>query len=147
MTTTEQDRQAIAHLVKRRRDQLVRDTRRANGWDHPGIIAALDKVQGLDLSIVTIAAMRAAADPDLDTPGAIGNPAASCYRDRLALNSHVPAERFLECSEHIGQPRDRCSFCAAERIGADGPTRPRPRTNGSTMPADLRQLIRGGGDR
>lgn len=73
----QQDQRAIAYLTKRTREQH----QNANPWDLPGITAAIEKVANLPIHEVTAAALRAANDPNLDTPTAIGNTHSSYWRN------------------------------------------------------------------
>lgn len=54
----------------------------ASNWHPDGIKAAVAKVAHLHFADVVMAAVRAADDRSLDTPGAIGNPSAPCWQER-----------------------------------------------------------------
>lgn len=102
MPVTEQQRRAIAFLVKARRDTLHGATK----WDEPGIDAALSRVSGLDLADVTIAAMRAANDRDLKTPALIGDTSSSAWRERTA--ERVAPRHPFDAATH-------CAICSEEQ--------------------------------
>lgn len=109
---TQSDAHAIAHLVRSIRTQ----TPGAGSWDEAGIIAALKKVKALHLAEVVGAAVRAAENPDLRTPAAIGNPGTEVWR--LAPPkpvAYVPTPREEFC-ELCGKRRAMC-----EQI-SEGPT-------------------------
>lgn len=74
-------------------------------WDAPGVMAALAKVAHLELAEVMMAVGRAARDRDLDTPAAIGNPAAPCWIER-------PVERWMPDKT---TPEGRCGICGNRR--------------------------------
>lgn len=106
MPVTQQEARAIAFLAHNRRATL----HGATNWDEAGIIAALAKVAQLDLADVTMAAMRAAADRTLETPGAIGNPSSPCWRERVQAETGAPRRDF-DRGTHCGtcsEPEDRC---------------------------------------
>lgn len=73
-------------------------------WDPAGVVAAVSKVAGLELADVAMATMRAAADRDLKTPGAIGNTATSAWRERV---TETPVHR----TEH----EPSCGICGFTR--------------------------------
>lgn len=77
----------------------------ARRWDPPGVMAALAKVRHLDLAEVLMAVGRAARDRTLDTPAAIGNPAAPCWVER-------PVERWQP--EKV-ERSNRCGVCSQRR--------------------------------
>jgi hypothetical protein len=56
----------------------------ARRWDEAGIVAAIGRVKHLALADVAQAVIRAADDRSLETPGAIGNPSAPCWKERVA---------------------------------------------------------------
>ena len=74
----------------------------ARRWDHTGIVAQIAKVQHLHLADVALAVIRAADDRDLETPGAIGNPAAPCWKERKT-DRPQPVEPF--------NPTSTCGIC------------------------------------
>jgi hypothetical protein len=98
-------------------------------WDAAGILAALRKVHHLEAGEVAATVVRAACDPSLDTPAAIGNLAAPCWR---------PATP----NPHTGRPHppradQACFHCGnwTHKCQCDGGPTPRP-TTPRTRPAD-----------
>lgn len=85
----------------------------ARRWDGPGVMAALGKVRHMELAEVMMAAGRAARDRDLETPAAIGNPAAVCWVER-------PVERAVPVKT---LPEDRCGICARPRQACESAPR------------------------
>lgn len=96
---------------------LAADIRAAAGhgrWDRPGIKAAIGRVKDRSLADVMLAVARAADDPSLTTPGAIGNPQTSCWVERNTVRRSLPdglhvAELCSAClrraDEHTGLPK------------------------------------------
>lgn len=84
----------------------------ARRWDAAGVMAAIGHVRHLDLATVGVVVLVAAADRDLETPGAIANTASPTWRratQPIAVPSrsldHTPASLLCGiCSE----PEDRC---------------------------------------
>ena len=105
MAPTDQHIRAIVFLAKSVRDQC----HGARKWDEAGIAAAVAKVRQLHLADVTQAAMRAADDRSLDTPGAISNPSAPCWQERKPgrTQPREPFDRGTFCA-HCEQPEPRC---------------------------------------
>lgn len=81
----------------------------ARRWDPAGVMAALAKVRHLDLAEVLMAVGRAARDRTLDTPAAIGNPAAPCWVER-------PVERW---QPEKTTPETRCGICGKPRSACE----------------------------
>lgn len=115
-------------------------------WDEAGVIAALAKVAHLQLADVIHVTIRAAEDPDLDTPGAIGNTSSPTW-------GHYLSQREIGKRAPKFDPRtpgERCSVCR-EREGHwrhpdDHPFEPDfrdPNLNPTNEVAHLRGLIRG----
>lgn len=99
MPVTKDQAEMLANLTSAARPHGARR------WDAAGVMAQLGKVRNLDLAEVMLACARAARDRDLDTPGAIGNPAAPCWSER-------PVERW----EPDKTTRDqRCGICGKRR--------------------------------
>ncbi len=94
----------------------------ATRWDAAGILAALRKVHHLEAGEVAATVVRAACDPSLDTPAAIGNLAAPCWRpaNPSPSNSTPHPPRADQACFHCGQWQTRC-LC-------DGGPTPRPTT-------------------
>lgn len=67
MTATDQHIRAIAFLAA-----AIRPA--GKPWDQAGIVAALEKCRDRDLANVAMAALRAAVDPNVRTPGVIPTP-------------------------------------------------------------------------
>lgn len=127
MPVTDQQARAIVYLTKQARDQL----HGARNWDEPGIAAAIAKVTHLHLVDVTNAAMRAADDRDLATPGAIGNPAAPCWRernvDRVVHAAPIPPAELCDvCGKPLHPTIDHPfeSIAAANHRRATEPGKP-----------------------
>jgi hypothetical protein len=134
MPTTEQQRRAIAYLTKGLRETTYGATK----FDEPGIMAALSKVQHLDVGTVTMAAMRCAADPSIKTPAMIGNPSSSVYVERVGP----------ERARRHPTPETACRTCGRDvtTCGCDNPTtRPLERDPDwyTTQAAEARALLHG----
>lgn len=141
----------------------------ATRWDEAGIVAALAKVRHLSLTDVILATIRAADDRELKTPGAIANPASSCWKergtDRPASRREWPddAHRCRTCSmppvdcrriwadDHPFEPADQEPAADVPRIiealrGAKAdtpPTQPKPETttDGTERVAPVRAAL------
>lgn len=89
-------------------------------WDQRGILAALSKCQSFDKQDTIRAALAAAADPDVRTPGVI--PKAGSHWDppgrtqSTSTRIRRPPKREQECEQHPGEWQDSCRCCAADRI-------------------------------
>jgi hypothetical protein len=133
MPTTDQQRRAIAYLVRTYRETVYG----ANAWDEPGILAALTKVRGIECGIVTVAAMRAAADPSLKTPAKLADTSSVLYAEQVG----PPTAR------RHAKPETACRTCG--RDFSDDPLccdRPALRAEPSERVADhatqARELLR-----
>lgn len=108
------------YLVK-----LIRSFRRdgAHGpaWDVPGITAAIRKAeQDADTGVqLAAAALAAAADPDVKTPGWIGRPGR--HWPTIGGRRNIPSRlaNAVECPDHEGQ-RQPCRACAEAARPATG---------------------------
>lgn len=118
-------------------------------WDAPGVIAAIAKVRHLDLAEVMMAVGRAARDRTLETPAAIGNPAAPCWIERPVERWQpekiLASERCRECN----QRRDVCE--RTPRWGDDDHEftpdyRHDQHTDTAATVAALRELTRAAGE-
>ena len=103
MPITDQQIRALAFLAAAARPHGARR------WDEPGIAAAITRVRHLHLPDVALAVIRAADDRTLDTPGAIANPTASCWRERATDRPFTVGPRV--------EPQDRCSVCSQPLVG------------------------------
>ena len=105
----------------------------ATRWDAAGILAALRKVHHLEAGEVAATVVRAACDPSLDTPAAIGNTSAPCWRPaHTTSSSSTPrSPRADQACFLCGQWQTRC-LC-------DGGPTPRP-TTPHPRPADSPDL-------
>lgn len=116
MPITEQQAEMLAELAHViRADLIATSAPAAKTWDQAGVKANIGKVKHLSLADVTLAVARAADDPDLNTPGAIGNARSSCYRERQVDRTAAAPARIA--------PAERCSACGAPLDGhwaADG---------------------------
>lgn len=97
MTTTEQQR-AIAYITR----AVRANTPACPAFDEPGIMAALTRVQHINLAIVAMAAIRCAADPSIKTPAMIGDPSSSVYRERVGPDSGRRNPRPLDSCHRCG---------------------------------------------
>lgn len=89
----------------------------AGRWDHPGIVAAIYRVQTLALADVAMAAFRAAADRTLNTPAAIGDTKSSAWRERLT--EPVPTKARI-CPTHGTQYHGAtCPSCRADQLAGE----------------------------
>lgn len=102
VTTTDQ-LDALILLAK-----AIRAENRYDRWDGPGIKAAIGNVRDRSLADVMLAVARGADNPELDTPGAIGNPRSSAWderrTDRMPIEPYDPSTFCGTC----GQPEHRC---------------------------------------
>lgn len=115
MTTSEQQRRALAYLTKTYRAGVSG----CGDFDEAGIMAALAKVTHLDLGMVAMAAMRCAADASIKTPAMIGDPSSSVYRERVGP----------ERARRNPSPLEACHTCGQDYTGTccDKPSqRPAP---------------------
>jgi hypothetical protein len=113
----------------------------ARRWDPIGVTAAIANVQHLDLAEVMATTARAAADRDLHTPGAIGNPAAPCWRHHDTADATVPRDRFdpaTTCTS-CGLARNACESRRVE--GDDHVFVPVGAARGLQRPAEAARLI------
>lgn len=76
-------------------------------WGHQGVLAAIAKVRHLGLDEVTQAVTRAALDPELRTPGAIGNTTSSCWQPVAAPMVRPTPVRGAGCYT-CGKSRTDC---------------------------------------
>lgn len=90
-------------------------------WDVPGIVAAIQRVQHIDLAEVMKACGRAAQMRDLRTPAPIGDLTSSAWRERLAELATPSKPRI--CPTHGTQYTGPvCSSCRADQIATDRTT-------------------------
>lgn len=102
MPVTPDQARAIAYLAVACRPD------RASTWDAAGVVAMIRRVADRDLAAVTLAVIRAAADPNANTPGVIPTDGPH-WSERLATPKWTPevlagTERCSVCS----QREDRC---------------------------------------
>lgn len=110
---TQAEAQSLTNLVRAVRSQ----TPGAGAWDEAGVMAALRKVSQLGLVEVIGAAIRAAENPDLKTPAAIGNPATEVWRPAPPKPvAYVPTPREDYC-DWCGKTRDLCQLIATGPTG------------------------------
>jgi hypothetical protein len=113
MPTNDQQRRALAYLTKTYRASVYG----AGEWDEPGIMAALTRVQHVDLGMVVMAAMRCAGDPSIRTPAMIGDPSSSVYVEKVgperARRHPTPEVACKTCGNDV-------AGCASR--GCDNPT-------------------------
>lgn len=93
MAVTRDQAEALATLAAN-----VRAEAKTSRWDKPGIMTAIGRVKDRTLADVALAVIRAADDPTLDTPGAIGNPTTSCWAERATRHAAF-------------EPYDPAAFC------------------------------------
>jgi len=137
MPADEQEQRAIVFLTRRAREQL----HGARNWDETGIAAAVAKVAHLHLVDIANAAMRAADDRNLETPGAIGNPQAPCWRERATdrptpRTPHDPVAACDVCSRPAHQHNDLSGHEFESRHDADRRRAQQPPRNTPTMQED-----------
>lgn len=101
MPLTDQDIRALTYLAVRARP------RGAARWDEAGIAANIAKVRHLAIADVSLAVIRAAADPSAATPGVIANTTAPNWRERATSSSAIGFEPL--------GPAERCSICSLSR--------------------------------
>jgi len=83
---------------------------KATRWDQAGVMAALAKVRHLALADVAMAAIRAAADSTVKTPGVLGNPTTHHWREKVTepTSTFEPYDVAKVCGI-CDQPRRRCT--------------------------------------
>lgn len=134
MTVNETQQRAIAFLARSCRPQGSRP------WDEVGILSNLAKVADRPLGDVVLAVIRAASDPNVNTPGVI--PTAGPHWAEGSYKPPVPvADRVAR--------QDLCSVCL--RPLADHPTTdhqprrnvrsPEPAVDVTAKVIDLRDLV------
>ncbi len=149
MPVTKDQADMLAHLACAARPHGARR------WDEPGVVAALLNVRHLDLAEVMGTVARAAADGELQTPGAIGNPAAPCWRNHDTADAPVTRDKY--------DPATTCTSCGLERQTCEARRSPdddhvfapvgaarghrRPAEAARLITDDLRARIRPLGDR
>lgn len=118
MPVSAQAQRALAFEAKQIRNDLCAHNRRARQWDEGGIAAQIAKVAHLHHADVALAVIRAADDPELDTPGAIANTRASCWRER---GDDRPTTTDAQiCPSHGVQHHGPiCPSCKADQLGHD----------------------------
>lgn len=140
MPVTDQQARALAFLAAAARPSGARR------WDEPGIVAAIAKVKHLHLADVALAAMRAADDRTLETPGAIGNPASSCWRERNADRPRASVRSAGPWCKSCGDTKDEHSagdHKFEERVEAAVDTAHLPEDLATEL-AKTRAVLRGG---
>lgn len=116
MPVSDQAQRALAFEAKQIRNDTCAHHVRARQWDEAGIAAAIRKVAHLHHADVALAVIRAADDPDLDTPGAIANTRASCWRERGDDRPATTDARI--CASHGVQHHGPiCPSCKADQLG------------------------------
>jgi hypothetical protein len=94
--------QALATFITRIRDD----------WDHPGIVAAIQKAAPLGTPAdIGTALCRLAANPDLRTPAVLADPGTHWANTTVA--SRTPP---VMCPEHVTQPARDCPDCRAQAV-------------------------------
>ena len=110
-------------------------------WDAAGIRAAIRHVQHLSLAEVSMAVIRGASDRTLETPAPIGNSKSPCWQERVGERPPAhPVKAEEACPTHPAGRLPRCSFCAADELGVDGPTPP-PEPRPVERRVNLRALV------
>lgn len=132
MTVTKEQAEMIATLTCAARPY------KARRWDPPGVMAALANVRHLDLAEVMMAAGRAARDRDLETPAAIGNPAAPCWIERPIERPRPPRSKPGSLCQTCGHPRERCE--AVRWDGDDHTFEPFTRASDGSAVEELRDI-------
>lgn len=111
MMINEQEMRAIAFVAARCRPTG------AKPWDEAGIVANLRRVASLNLAEVTIAAIRAAANRQADSPGVIPVTTGEHWREKVAERGpYRPPKRDEICRRpgHVAYPAANCPGCATE---------------------------------
>ena len=105
MSLTPKQAWAVAHLVAELRPD----------WQTEGVVAALKRCADGSPFLVALAAIRAAADGNLRTPGAI--PTAGDHWDE-GIKSQPRTSFNTPCPDHPGETLP-CGRCARDRVPAD----------------------------
>lgn len=82
--------------------------RGAPRWDPAGVVVAISNVRHLTLAEVAHAVFNAAANKELRTPGAIGNPSSEVWRAEPSLTLSRPAYDPLTTCGICGKARHDC---------------------------------------
>lgn len=90
-------------------------------WDHPGILTALRQCDAYDKQATIRAALTAACDDNVRTPGLIPKPGShwdqpASTRQATTTRTRRPPKRDQECSQHPGEWAGTCRCCAADRL-------------------------------
>lgn len=118
-------------------------------WNEEGIFAALGHVKERDPFDIALAALRAAADEKVRTPGVI--PTTGPHWNEAAPKEPVrprsgPPRKSETCPVHPGSWADNCSGCRADQLAGDQTTGPNlRRPDVSDRVAQVRAEIRAKG--
>lgn len=107
-------------------------------WDDEGTFRAIGKIQSWSLPIVIEHVIRHAADPKAKTPGVIGS---SHTPAELGMPTPGPMRRGENCTKHIGERAESCSWCV-HGIKAWDEIDPEPTTPTTTGPDGVRAALR-----
>lgn len=110
-------------LDKDQRDSLARLLHAMRpDWNYPGILSALNACDPFDPQDTIRAALAAAGDDNVKTPGVIPKPGShwdppAARQRQTGTRIRRPPRREQECKQHPGEWADACRGCAADRIG------------------------------
>lgn len=83
----------------------IRVDRGLSQWDVAGVMRKIREVAHLELPDVAMAVIRAAANPDTRTPGAIPNRDSEHWRERVTDPMSVPRIPRADCCRDCGRHR------------------------------------------
>lgn len=130
MSIDEQELRAIAFLVARCRPTG------AKHWDEAGIVANLRKVGHVSLPEVIMAATRAAANREADSPGVIPVTTGEHWREKVSERTRMtPPRKEDACRKHGGW-QDNCPGCRADELAGD--PSPEPKREKATVNEETR---------
>lgn len=102
MTATKAQAQALAAFITRIRED----------WDHPGIVAAIQKASTLGSAAdIGVALCRLAGNAELRTPATLADPGTH-WRDTRVGKLPPP----VTCPEHSAEKAGACRVCAAQSV-------------------------------
>lgn len=102
MTVTKAQAQALAAFITRIRED----------WDHPGIVAAIQKASALGSAAdISVALCRLAGNAELRTPATLADPGTH-WRDTTIGKLPPP----VMCPEHATEKAGACRVCTAQAV-------------------------------
>lgn len=109
-------------------------------WDRAGVMAALAKAKHRNPFDLSMAALRATANPEVRSPGVIPLDGQH-WTERVAPPEPMrPPRRDEECSAHPGSWQGACNACRADQLAGDQTPR---RTETSPITSEHVRSLRG----